>query len=80
MTTIEMLSALTANDIFFRIINMVIAGLDQNNTPTYRPEYHITIGQRGHELFLAIDDDLDAAVRVAFEWCQHENLIKTTIQ
>lgn len=80
MTTIETLLALTKNDIFFRIINMVVSGLDPNGIPTYRPEYHVTIGQRGHELFHSIDDDLDNAVRVAFEWCQNENLIKHNTQ
>ena len=42
-----MLSALTANDIFFRIINMVIAGLDQNNTPTYSSSFMISTATSG---------------------------------
>lgn len=64
--TLGMLDILTKNDVFYRIINLVVSGLDGNNRPTYAPEHHITIGKGGIELYCFIGDTLQSVIRDAF--------------
>ena len=73
---LDMLQQLTDNDVFYRIINQEIAGLDNNGLPTYRTNHRVTIGQRGHELFLSMAGDLETAVRFAYEWAKDNKLVK----
>ncbi len=75
MNILQKLEILTRHEVFYRITNLVIAGLDQNNQLRYRPQYNITLGQRGTELFHAMDTTLGKAVNTAFEWAKDNNLI-----
>lgn len=76
MNVLQKLEILTRHGVFYRITNLVISGLDANNQPTYRPEYHITLGVRGHELFLAMENSLSKAVNTAFQWACDNNLVQ----
>ena len=68
MNTLQKLEILTRHGVFYRITNLVISGLEGNGQPTYRPQYNVTIGYRGRELFLAMDSTLSKAVTTAFSW------------
>lgn len=76
MNILQKLEILTRHEVFYRITNLVISGLDSNGQPTYRPQYGITLGQRGHELFHAMDKTLTGAVNTAFEWARENNLVQ----
>ena len=76
MNVLQKLEILTRNGLFYRITNQVLSGLDSNNQPTYKTEYHITIGNRGHELFLSMDTTLSKAVNTAFEWARENKLVQ----
>lgn len=76
MNILQKLEILTRHEVFYRITNLVIAGLDQNNQLRYRPQYNITLGQRGTELFHAMDTTLGKAVGTAFQWAIDNKLVQ----
>lgn len=76
MNILQKLEILTRHEVFYRITNLVIEGLDQNNQPRYKPQYQVTLGQRGNELFMAIDTTLGKAVNTAFEWARDNKLVQ----
>jgi len=77
LDTLGMLEALTAAGVMFRITNLEIDGLDQNNNVTYRPKVHITLGIRGSEKYHFIGDSLTEEIARAYETAQAEGYLKT---
>ncbi len=74
--TLELLDILTKHNVLYRITNLAISGLDSNGQPTYKPQYGVTIGHNGHELFHAMDSrSLDEAVKTAFDWAVENKLV-----
>lgn len=76
LDTIGMLDALTAAGVMYRITNLEINGLDQNNNVTYRPKVHITLGIRGSEKFHFMGDSLTEEIARAYETAQAEGYLK----
>ena len=74
--TLAQLEALTAAGVMFRITNLEINGLDQNNNVTYRPKVHITLGIRGSEKFHFMGDSLTEEIARAYETAQAEGYLK----
>lgn len=72
--TLARLEALTAAGVMFRIQNLVISGLDENNNVTYRPEVHITLGANGSEKALFQGDDLAAEIERAYNYAKENRL------
>lgn len=71
---LAMLAELTAAGVMFRIQNLVISGLDENNNVTYRPEVHITLGANGSEKALFQGDDLAAEIERAYNYAKENRL------
>ncbi len=77
VSTCNKLEALTENQVFCRITNLVIDGLDgRSNQPEYKTQYRVTLGQRGNELCLAIGDTLSDAMDSAYDWAVKQGLIR----
>lgn len=76
LDTLGMLDALTAAGVMYRITNLEINGLDQNNNVTYRPKVHITLGIRGSEKFHFMGDSLTEEIARAYETAQAEGYLK----
>ena len=74
LDALGMLEALTAAGVMFRIQNLVISGLDENNNVTYRPEVHITLGANGSEKALFQGDDLAAEIERAYNYAKENRL------
>lgn len=71
---LAMLAELTAAGVMFRIQNLVISGLDENNNVTYRPEVHITLGADGSEKALFQGNDLAAEIERAYNYAKENRL------
>lgn len=75
--TLELLDILTKNNVLYSVTNLAISGLDSNGQPTYKPQYSVTIGHNGHDLFHAMDSrSLGDAVKTAFDWAVENKLVQ----
>lgn len=76
MNALEIFDILTRRNVFVRVSNLKIDGVDESGQPIYVPSIKVTIGKGGVELATFIGLSLEEELNNAYIWAMDNKVIK----
>ena len=75
MNGLEIFDILTRRNVFIRVSNLKIDGLDESGQPIYTPQIKVTIGKGGVELATFIGESLETELNNAYKWAIENKVV-----
>lgn len=75
MNGLEIFDILTRRNVFIRVSNLKIDGVDESGQPIYTPQIKVTIGKGGIELATFIGESLETELNNAYQWAIENKVV-----